>query len=307
MTNLDSVAKPTLLGRAWVSPGCLLVAVGTLLGLNFPLGKVAVGAGVSPFVWAALISLGGAIVLAGVAMALRRPVRFDWQHARYFGINAMASYAIPNALTFSLIPKLGSGYIAIFFTLSPMLTVALSLLARLRRPSALELRGVAIGFAGAVTVAAARGQIGQDVDWLWAFVGLLIPLSLACGNVYRTKDWPAEASGLWLAIGSNAVAGVCLIALSAATGGIATAGLLLTVPAVTIAQVIISATMFILFFRLQAIGGPVTLSQIGTIAAAVGVVIGTFILGERYSLVMWSGVALIAAGIALTLIARLRT
>jgi hypothetical protein len=50
----------------------------------------------------------------------------------------------------------------------------------------------------------------------------------------------------------------------------------------------------------------VTLSQIGTVGAGVGVVIGTFGLGERYSLVVWSGVALIAIGIGLTLRARMR-
>jgi len=40
--------------------------------------------------------------------------------------------------------------------------------------------------------------------------------------------------------------------------------------------------------------------------AAVGVIIGTIGLGERYGLIVWSGVALIAVGISLTLYARLK-
>lgn len=304
--SLNTVSQPALLKRAWQSPGLLLLAVGVLLGLNFPLGKLAMAAGVSPIVWAAVISTGGALVLGGMVAALRLPVRFDANHLRYFAVVAVVSYAFPNVLVYSLIPKLGSGYIAILFTLSPMFTVALSLLARLRSPSRLELAGVAVGFAGAILVAAARGQAGQSVAWLWALAGLLIPLSLAGGNVYRTLDWPKDANLLWLAVGSNAVSAIVLIALATATSGMATAGLLLTIPGIFAAQIAASAAMFALFFRLQAVGGPVTLSQIGTVAAAVGVVIGTFGLGERYSLVVWSGVALIAVGISLTLRARLR-
>jgi drug/metabolite transporter (DMT)-like permease len=168
------------------------------------------------------------------------------------------------------------------------------------------LGGVAVGFAGAMLVASARGQAGQNVDWHWAMVGLLIPLSLAAGNVYRTLDWPKDANLLWLAVGSNALSALCLIALSIITGDIATAPLLLAIPGLVVAQVAASALMFALFFRLQAVGGPVTLSQIGTVAAAVGVMIGTFGFGERYALTVWSGVALIAVGISLTLYARLK-
>ena len=36
------------------------------------------------------------------------------------------------------------------------------------------------------------------------------------------------------------------------------------------------------FFRLQAVGGPVYLSQIGYVAAAVGLFSGTLFLGESY-------------------------
>lgn len=304
--SLDIASRPGLFRRAWHSPGLLLVAVGILLGVNFPLGKLAMAAGISPIIWSALISAGGALILGGAVLVLRLPVRVDWNHLRYFGVVAIVSYAFPNVLVYSLIPKVGSGYVAIFFTLSPMFTVALSLLARLRRPSVLELCGVAVGFAGALLVASARGQAGQNVDWLWAGVGLLVPLSLAAGNVYRTLDWPREANLLWLAVGSNAISAICLIVLSVITGDAQTAPLLPAVPGLVVAQIAASALMFALFFRLQAVGGPVTLSQIGTVAAAVGVIIGTVGLGERYGLIVWTGVGLIAIGILLTLYARLK-
>jgi drug/metabolite transporter (DMT)-like permease len=60
-----------------------------------------------------------------------------------------------------------------------------------------------------------------------------------------------------------------------------------------------SAGMFALYFRLQQVGGPVFLSQIGYVGAAVGLVSGALLLGERYPLTTWLGALVVAAGIAL--------
>ena len=58
--------------------------------------------------------------------------------------------------------------------------------------------------------------------------------------------------------------------------------------------------MFAFFFRLQAVGGPVYLSQIGYVAAAVGLGSGVLFLGERYRLLTWAGAAIIVVGVILT-------
>ena len=58
--------------------------------------------------------------------------------------------------------------------------------------------------------------------------------------------------------------------------------------------------MFAFFFRLQAVGGPVYLSQIGYVAAAIGLVAGVLFLGERYQLLTWAGAAVIIAGVVMT-------
>jgi len=51
------------------APIVLLLITGTLIGLNFPLGKIAGDAGVSPLSWALLISLGAALVLLPILLA----------------------------------------------------------------------------------------------------------------------------------------------------------------------------------------------------------------------------------------------
>ena len=286
------------------SPALLLLAVGTLLGLNFPLGKLAQAAQVPAVLWAALISLGASSLLGAWLLLRRRPVVCDAQHARYFVITALVSYALPNLLVLAAMAHLGSGPTAMMFTLSPLFTALLSRLAGLRAPARLEYWGIAIGFGGALLVALARGEAGRPAAWLWVGVGLLIPLLLALGNVYRSLDWPPRADGTWLAVGSHGVAALLLLALCALTGAWRGLPALAGVPWLAAAQVAAAVLMFPLFFRLQALGGPVLLSQIGTVGAGVGVAVSAGLLGERYPPLVWGGVALIALGIGLTVWAR---
>ena len=286
------------------SPALLLLAVGTLLGLNFPLGKLAQAAQVPAVLWAALISLGASSLLGAWLLLRRRPVVCDAQHARYFVITALVSYALPNLLVLAAMAHLGSGPTAMMFTLSPLFTALLSRLAGLRAPARLEYAGIAIGFGGALLVALARGEAGRPAAWLWVGVGLLIPLLLALGNVYRSLDWPPRADGTWLAVGSHGVAALLLLALCALTGAWRGLPALAGVPWLAAAQVAAAVLMFPLFFRLQALGGPVLLSQIGTVGAGIGVAVGAGLLGERYPPLVWGGVALIALGIGLTVWAR---
>ena len=78
------------------------------------------------------------------------------------------------------------------------------------------------------------------------------------------------------------------------------------VPDAALLQAVAAAATFPLFFRLQHLGGPVLLSQIGYVAASVGLVIATVLLDEQYSLATWFGALVIAVGIALTVMAQRR-
>ncbi len=288
------------------SPAALLIIVGALLGANFPIGKLASGAGVPGLVWAALLSISATITLGAYLLSRRQRMPLDAQHIRYFAVTALTAYAVPNTLVFAAIPHLGSGLTSIFYALSPIFTLALSVLAGLRKPRPFELAGIAVGFAGAIMVVSGRGEIGNPADLIWLAAGALVPVSLAFGNVYRTLDWPKDADPVWLAVGSHAMAGTILtiIGLFAyAPDEIARAA---SIPGVVLLQALASSLMLPLFFRLQHVGGPVTLSQIGIVAAAVGVGIGAFVLGERYAFVVWAGVAVIAVGVSLTVVSRLR-
>jgi len=284
----------------WDSALGLLVVTGGLLGLTLPFGKLATAAGVPAMVWAFVISLGAGGVLLCVLLLRGQRIRLTAHKLRYFFVTAAVSYALPNLLMFSAIPHLGAGYTGIMFTLSPVVTLVFSILLRVRRPNMLGISGIAVGFVGAVMVAATRGEAGQPADMFWVVVGLLIPVSLAAGNIYRTVDWPEGTGPIELAVGSHLAAATLLLAGILALFGIKAFAPLGGVPLVVIAQVASASAMFAFFFRLQAVGGPVYLSQIGYVAAAVGLFAGTIFLGEHYQLLTWAGAAIITAGVFIT-------
>lgn len=290
----------------WNSAPGLLAITGALLGASLPLGKLAVAQGVSSMMWAVVISLGAGGMLMLVLLARGRLPRLTRPLLRFSLVAGIVSYAVPNLLMFVVIPHVGAGYGGLMYTLSPIITLALATLLKLNRPTPLGLAGIAVGFVGALTVAATRGEAGQPAELLWVGLALLIPVFLAAGNIYRTIGWPAGAGPTELAASSQLAAAVLLIALALATGQAGDFAALAGVPGLVVAQVAASALMFGFFFRLQEVGGPVYLSQTGYVAAAVGLGSGTLFLGESYGLLTWAGAAIITVGVVLASIAQTR-
>jgi drug/metabolite transporter (DMT)-like permease len=279
----------------------LLLITGSLLGLGFPLGKLAGAAGIAPIVWSWIMAVGAGLVLLLALWLGRVRLPLDARHLGYYLVTGAVSNALPNLLVFSAMPHLGAGFISIFFAFSPIVTLVFHSLLQRRRPSALGAAGIALGFAGALVIVLSKGRVDTPGGGaLWLALAFLIPLLLACGNIYRTLAWPAGTSGLALAAGTNLGAGAVLGVLSLLWTGSLPLSAALAVPGLLLAQVAISAAMFAVFFRLQSVGGPVYLSQIGYVAAAVGLGTGTFVLGEHYGLLTWLGAVVVAVGVLMT-------
>lgn len=284
----------------WNSAFGLLIVAGGLLGLALPFGKMATQTDIPGMLWAFVVSCGAGGVLLLAFLLTGRRIPLTARRLRYFVIAAAISYAVPNFLLFTAIPHLGAGYTGIMYTISPVITLMLSLLLGVRRPNWLGVAGIGVGFIGALIVTLTRGEAGRPAEILWVVIGLMIPVSLAIGNIYRTFDWPEGAGPIELAAGSHLASALLLLLGLAITGNAGSFALLPAVPLLVLAQVATSATMFAFFFRLQAVGGPVYLSQVGYVAAAIALFSGVFFLGERYQLLTWIGAAITVIGVVMT-------
>ncbi|WP_299419884.1 DMT family transporter [uncultured Shimia sp.] len=280
----------------------LLIWCGTLLGVGFPLSKLSAAAGVPPMVWALLVSVGTCTALFPF-VALRGQLKLPrGQLLRYVLVTGLVTSAGINVMIFGLVPKLGAGQVGMMFALSPVATLAVSSLFGLKTPSRLGLLGIGFGLIGALMVAFGRGGVHGTL--IWSLVGLTIPLILAAGNVYRTLDWPEGEHPIALAFWSQMVAIVTLVVVMVARGDGIALHSVAAVPWAAAAQMVAAALTIPAFFQLQRVGGPVMLSQIGYVAAAVGLIVGVALLGERYGPVSWIGAAITAVGIALTILAQ---
>jgi drug/metabolite transporter (DMT)-like permease len=286
-------------------PLLLLLGTGATLGLNFPIGKLAMAANVNPALWAAMISIGAGLALL-IIVKLAEQESAVAATTQFAFISGFLSYVVPNFLTFLVIPNIGSGLTAIMFALSPVVTALLSLTLRVRPPSILGVLGIAVGLAGALIIILSRNTDFRTNSDVWILAALLIPIFLGIGNVYRTMAWPQGASPRKLASLTNLAAVPLLLLTALAQTGTINLAPLANIPGLAALQIIVSTIMFLMFFRLQQIGGPTYLSQIGYVAAAVGVVIGVVYLGETYPVSVWIGAGVVAAGIALSTLGQLQ-
>ncbi|MGB3312907.1 MAG: EamA family transporter [Albidovulum sp.] len=118
------------------------------------------------------------------------------------------------------------------------------------------------------------------------------------GNIFRTRFWPAGEAPVTLAALSVLIgAGLVLpMALHSEGGRLAVLWADREIMVLILTGSVVVATQYVLQFRLQALAGPVYMSQIGGVAAMVGAVLAVTALREALPPAFWPAVALIAAG-----------
>lgn len=276
------------------NPLFLLIGTGAGLAMITPLAKLALQAGIDPFVWAALIAFLPASVLWW--FAIRQGPFWKRPDLWFYGLlGGIAANLIPSSILLFAIPHIGSGLAGLMFALSPVVTAILSVLLAVRPPNAPLLVAVAVGFVGAVFVVMGRNALALPDAPLWLLIALLVPCSLAIGNVYRTAKWPQDATPLQVAVVVNLSVVPIFIVLAVWHGG--TIWPVFDNLGLMFAQWLAALVNVGLFFRLQWISGPTYLSQIGYVAAAVSLAIGALYFGETYPWQVWLGAGLIIAGI----------
>lgn len=276
----------------------LLMAVGCLIALMLPLARMAMDAGMTPLAYAFWQALGGGALLW--LWNRPKPGSLPSGRYRYFLVSGLTAIAIPNTIAFLVVAEVGSGLTSTLYALPSLITYALTVMLRLDRISVLRLAGLMLGVLGCLRILV-PDRHGISVEALpWMLLGLLVPLSLAIGNVYRTVAWPVGAGARDLAPGML-LSGALLVALVLGASG--RAGTILVpgweaVPVLAI-QAVLSALAYLGFFELQRRSSPVFLSQLGFVIAPAGLLLGYVFFGERFGLEIWLGVGILMAGVLL--------
>lgn len=289
------------------NPNILLLAAGTLLGLSFPLAKLASSAHIPASTWVMVNSLGACMALLP-ALYMSKQLAWPSKHQlRYLSVSGPLTFAGPNLLVFMVIPHVGAGYSGIMFALSPVFTALLARLLGIGILGRFHVLGILLGLSGAVGISLTRSIEAQQTPVFWLAVAMVIPLALAAGNIYRSVAWPKDSSPESLAFWSHTAAFMVYFSAAIIMGLGPLYRLVEYSPWLIVAQLLIAGLVAPLIYRLQRYGGPITLSQMGYVAASVNLVVVTVFFGEQYPIASWLSAVIIAIGIAVTIKANTAT
>lgn len=259
--------------------GCLLL-VGSLLATSLTVAKFADTANLPrlSFLMVAMLGASGGLLL--LALPRRGEWRLDRGVLEYAAV-AGSLLALPNALGFLAVRHVGAGFVSLSFAFPILVTWLLAVVLRLEPLRWARLGGVALGLAGGIVLALSKAG-GGDGPLGWSLLILLMPLTLAAGNIYRTLRWPHGVPLVYLTALVLVGAALTLLPFSLAMepgrlGELFASGAAL---GLLLFEVGVFTVLYLCFFILQRLAGPVYLSQIGTVAAVTGTAVAVLVLGE---------------------------
>tara|TARA_R110000868_G_scaffold104557_6_gene287953 strand:+ start:3896 stop:4846 length:951 start_codon:yes stop_codon:yes gene_type:complete len=303
-TVTEPIANPKTANAtgAWgfAAPGLLLVT-GSFLGVSIILSRLAATGG-APMLWfLSAVMVGSGLLLVVAALSVGSPAR-SLRSLVPYSLGAGVFQAVPQAMAYLSVAHVGAGYISIAFAFPLLVTYVLALMFGMERLSLPRALGVAVALGGGLMLVLSKFNGLNAEAAVWVLVASAIPVVIAFGNLYRTRFWPVGASPLRLAALMLTLGGLMIVPFAAATEGVLRPGVLLQNPDLLVligVSIAVFALRYVTYFQLQHVAGPVYLSQIGTVGAAVATPIAVIFMGEVLPRNFAIAVVLIVAGVAL--------
>jgi drug/metabolite transporter (DMT)-like permease len=277
-----------------------MFAGGIIAPLRFVLNKIAVDGGVSPFAFAFWPMLFSGLLLLAVAMIRGETPSLKFADLRAYIVVGVLAMGAPLAVLTYLADKLPQGIISMVVILAPTLTYLFAILLGVDRLKLLSCAGLVAGLGGILVIVLPDVSLPEpDMVW-WLLFALLAPVLLGLGNVLTALVRPPAMPSTVLAAGMLLSAAALLLVLMIATGqtyffdGAA--------PGINwnfLYATLLNSIFYILFLEIVRLSGPVFFSQMNYLAVAAGFGWGMLLFGERYSLYVWGGTALMAMSVLL--------
>ena len=286
--------------RAGAVALALMMAGGIIGPLRFVLNKIAVEGGVPPFAFAFWPMLFAGILLLLVALLRGETPSLKITYLRAYLSGGIFALGAPMAVLTFLADKLPQGLISMVVILAPTMTYLFAILLRVDRLRALSSAGMAVGIGGILVIVLPDVSLPERAMVWWLLLALLAPVLLGLGNVLTALVRPPMMPPTVLAAGMLLTAAALLVPIMALSGqfylfdGAA--------PGVNwnfLYATLLNAVFYVSFLEVIRLAGPVFFSQINYLAVAAGFGWGMILFGERYSLYVWGGTALMAASVLL--------
>jgi drug/metabolite transporter (DMT)-like permease len=275
-----------------------LVTLGAIWGLTPAMAKLAMAEGMRPMGVAAIAAGLSAVTLLLVAAARGEWPRWRRANLVHYGAGGMVGLALANLTGFTGLTRAPAGLFALLVPLSALFSVLLFAAFGMERLTRRRLVGTLLGVAG-VGLAMAPGAALPDPALLpWAALMLLTPVCYAAANLLSVRLSVPGTTALQGAAGTVVGATVSVVLIALPLGHLgpppsAGIGLLL------VAQGLLTAAAYLIYFGLLASHGGVFTSQVSYLITLAGLFWGFLIFAEVPGWLTLPAGALIFAGVAL--------
>ncbi len=234
-----------------------------------------------------------------ILLVRRSRFRLTVKSLEFFAITGLLGYALPLAATLHAAPHLPAGVITLMICFTPVISIAVALLARTERVSRTRLVAVALGMAAAVMVLAPQLSLPELGILEWMLLVGLVPLCYGIESIYVDRHWP-EGFDIWqVGFGEAAAAMILVAPLVIVFGEPWPEPTWTTAEAGIVVFSLIGLVEIVLYFWLINRTGGVLVNFCVFAALLAGIAWGIVLFGERHDMAVWGAAALLLAAMAL--------
>ncbi|MEL7253817.1 MAG: DMT family transporter [Pseudomonadota bacterium] len=278
----------------------VLILMGAGWGLTFVLTKTVVSTGYQPFgllAWQFVIM---ALILTGIGVVRGKPAPWRRKHVAVYLMICLMGSLIPNTLTYTAAVHLSAGLLSILISTVPLFAFPIAIGLGIDRFSLRRMAGLFCGMACVFLIAWPELRLPEG-----GLAGAMV-LVLLASSLYAAEGNIIGKWGTWGLDPVQMLTGASLLGIPMAFALALTSDQYINplrpwgAPEWSlIASAAIHVVVYSTYFWTVTRAGIVFASQVAYLVTAFGVISGMVLLGERYSLHIWAGFALMLVGLFL--------
>lgn len=278
-----------------------LVLIAAIWALTFPLTKIAVLGGYRNFgiiFWSSTITvfvLGCIVAIRGLALPLHPAALLRYVFVALFGT------VFPSAASYTATEHLPAGVITVCMSMVPLLSLPLAISLGLDRATPGRILGLALGLSGVLMITLPAASLPGSAQAGYVLLAMLAVLLYAIEGVGVGRLGRAGLDPIQLLLGASIIAAIVTLPIALVAGTFIIPVLpFSTAEVAVVLSGLANTAAYVGFVWMIGKGGAVFASQVAYPVTGFGVLWSMILLGESYSIWIWSALVVIIAGLFLT-------
>jgi drug/metabolite transporter (DMT)-like permease len=278
----------------------VLLTMGAGWGFTVTLTKVAVSTGHQYFGLIAWQFVVMAAILLLITKARNKPIPFTGKHVALYLMICLLGGLIPNSITYAAAAHLPAGIMAILLSTVPLFAFPIAIALRTDAFDWMRTGGLLCGIVCVALIVGPDTALPDPSMVIFVLLALISPLFYAVEGNIIAKWGTMDLDPVQVLTGASLVGIPFAFALAGMTGQVIDPRLPWAAPELAlIGSAAIHVVVYATYFWTVAKAGAVFAAQVAYPVTAFGVIGAIVFLGERYSLYIWAGFALMLAGLFL--------